>query len=101
MSKKSGFLARIQAEKEQSNKETLFFTRQNMCDAAMIALHEEFGFGPERLQRFKLALQRKYGDLADVWNGDTPDVEYARAAVDKKLQQCCGPYFEPWEKRYS
>lgn len=49
MGKQSGFLARIQAEKERSNRETMCFVRQNMCDVAMMALNEEFGFGPERL----------------------------------------------------
>lgn len=101
MGKKSGFLARIQAEKERSNLETMRFVRQNMCDVAMMALNEEFGFGPERLNRFRLAMQKKYADTADVWNDDTPDVTYARHAIDRALARICGKYFEPWDKRYS
>jgi len=101
MAKKSGFLARMESAKERSNKETLFFTRQNMCDIALLVLHEEFGFGPERLMRFCKAISKKYGDFADLWNGDTKDVEYSKAVLDRALKQICGKYFIPWDERYT
>lgn len=101
MPKQSGFLKKIRKEQERSNLETLRFTRQNMMDVAMLVLNEEFGFGEDRLHRFAIKMQDKYGDYADIWNGDTKDVVYAREVMDRALAKICGKHFVPWDKRYS
>lgn len=98
--KKSGYLQKIQAERERSNRETMRFTRQTMMDCSMIALNREFGFGEDRLVRFAKAVHDVYVDFAEIWNSDDPDTEYARAKLDECLKRICGEHFDPWEVRY-
>lgn len=101
MSKKSGFLARMEQQKKRELIETHRFTRQLMVDLAYVALNNEFGFGSDRLKRFAAALLKVYEEYADLWNGDTPDTEYAQAKLDAKLQQIFAGDFQIWEDRYS
>lgn len=98
--KKSGFLARMDAQKERENLATLRFTRQLITDVSVIALNSAFGFGAERLKKFCDEMGRVYEEYADLWNADTHDTEYSRAKLDEKLRQICGEYFVPWEERY-
>lgn len=101
MSGKNALLQRIEREKQTAALEAHRFTRQLMCDLAFIALNRRFGFGPKRLTEFANALRELFDEYADLWNGDTYDTEYSRAALDAKLQQIFGPDFHPWEQRYS
>lgn len=101
MSGKNAFLQRIEREKNAAALEAHRFTRQLMCDLAFIALNRCFGFGPKRLTEFANALRDLFDEYADLWNGDTYDTEYSRAALDAKLKQIFGDDFHPWEQRYS
>ena len=98
--KKSGFLARMEAQKEREKLETLRFTRQLITDMSIIALNNAFGFGAERLKKYTDEMLRVYEEYADIWNSDTIDTEYSRGKLDMKLRQICGEHFEPWEVRY-
>ena len=100
MAKKSGYLDRIEQARREAFFTTQHFTRQLVMDQAAIVLNREFGFGADRLKRFTEAMSDIYSDYADIWNGDTKDVEYSKAAMDRALQQIFGSYFEPWEIRY-
>ena len=99
--KKSGYLQRMQSQREREFLNTQRFTRQLMCDLAMIALNNAFGFGPVRLQRFADELVEVFSEYADIWNGDTQDTTYARACLDRKLREILGDNAQPWEVRYS
>lgn len=101
MSGKNALLQRIEREKTAAALEAHRFTRQLMCDLSFIALNRCFGFGPKRLTEFANALRDLFDEYADLWNGDTYDTEYSRAALDAKLKQIFGPDFHPWEHRYS
>ena len=101
MSKQSGFLQRMEAEKRRACLEAQRFTRQLMVDISMIALNSEFGFGADRLKRYADRLKVIFEEYADLWNGDTADTEYSRAKLDAKLRQICGDQFVEWEERYS
>ena len=72
MAKKSGYLERI----EKAKKDTFFSTR------------------------FVEAMNVIYSEYADIWNGDTKDVEYSKSSMDRALRQIFGDYFEPLEVRY-
>lgn len=100
MAKKSGYLDRIEQARREAFFTTQHFTKQLILDQAAIVLNREFGFGADRLKRFTEAMSDIYSDYADIWNGDTKDVEYSKAAMDRALQQIFGSYFEPWEIRY-
>ena len=98
--KKNSFMDRVEKQKHEAMLYTHRFTRQMMIDITMIALNKEFGFGADRLKRFIKTLLGVYGEYADLWNSDTPDTEYAKAALDAKLRQILGDDFEDWEERY-
>lgn len=101
MSGKNAFLQRIEREKTAAALEAHRFTRQLMCDLAFIALNTRFGFGASRLTEFANALRDLFDEYADLWNGDTADTEYSRAALDAKLKQIFGDDFHDWDRRYS
>ena len=75
---------------------------QQMCfDAAMIALHEEFGFGAERIKRFRTAMLSHMDEMADlILQDDDPDAIYAKEVIDRKLREILGPDVIPWDERY-
>ena len=98
--KKNALLDRIEQIQKETFLTTQHFTRQLCFDQASIVLNREFGFGAERLQRFNAAMVQIYGDYADIWNGDTKDVEYAKAKMDGALKQIYGDLFIPWDVRY-
>ena len=56
--------------------------------ASAVALHKVYGFGPERIERFKAALETvilEYGDLInDV------DADYADGKLDERYKQIMG-----------
>lgn len=98
--KNNSFMDRIERQKQAAMLSTHRFTRQLMIDVAMIALSNEYGFGADRLKRFADAVLGVYEEYTDLWNSDTKDTEYSRAALDAKLAQICGEYFVPWDERY-
>lgn len=101
MAKKSGFLARVEHEKQAAMLETHRFTRQMMVALSYIALNNAFGMGADRLKKYANALLEAYSEYADLWNADTADTEYARAKLDARLHQIFGEDFHEWEVRYS
>lgn len=75
---------------------------QQMCfDAALIALHDEFGFGHDRAVRFKQALAQTLDEMADLIIDDPdPAAIESRARIDRKLREIIGDELTPWEQRY-
>lgn len=98
--KKNTFLDRMEREKQAAMLQTHRFTRQLMVDLTFIALNKRFGLGAKRLTEFANDLRDLYSEYADLWNGDTADTEYSRAALDAKLRQVFGDDFHPWDVRY-
>ena len=98
--KKNSLVDRIEKAKFNAALEAHRFTRQLMVDLAYIALNRQ-GMGAKRLQQFGNDLAQVYDEYADIWNGDDPDTEYARAKLDEKLKQIFGDDFHPWEIRYT
>ena len=76
-------------------------TAQIMCDAAQIALNEEFNFGADRCEKFVNQLIKTYSEICDIFNADIKDREYAKAKLDERLQEVCKEKFVPFQKRYS
>lgn len=57
-------------------------------EASAIALNEQFGFGPERINRFKEAMEdtvREYGSFVKM-----TDVDYADGALERRFNQIMG-----------
>lgn len=101
---KSGYMDKLQKQYEKKMYDMRLFTLQYAMDAAVIALHEEFGVGAERARRFCLAYMKYIHEISALINEDgktDKGAEYARAKIDEKLQSIMGEYFAPWEIRYN
>lgn len=101
MAKQSAFLARQEARTQAILAEQRRMVIQQCCDMVMIAAHEAFGFGPERLHRLLLAYQDTWDEYATMTLEDAVDMEYTKHRVDEALKSICGDWFQPWEERYS
>lgn len=78
------------------------FTIQQCMDMAMIALHEEFGFGPKYQARFEDAFRRTFVAYSEMCLEDEADDEtlsYTKEKVDRALKAACGEII-PFEERY-
>lgn len=79
---------------------------QFVGDCMLEMLHDEFGFGPDRLLRANIALDAsllKWGDiLKQPKRGDLADeTGYLRSKFDEKQAEICGKYFKhPFQERY-
>lgn len=100
MSGKSGYLTRLQAQQAIRDMEQQRFTRQQCHDMAIIALHLEFGFGPERIARFDKKVLEVWNNYADMAVADEKQMVYTKEKIDRVLREACGPDFIPWEERY-
>lgn len=80
------------------------FTLQQALDMAMIALHDEFQFGPKYNQRFEAAFRRTFLEYAKmcVEDGmDDPEIIYTQEKVDRALRAACGDDIKPFDERYA
>ena len=103
MAKQSAFLKRLQAQAEIEQRRSNVHALQMGMDVAALALNRAFGFGPERLNRFREMYQSvwdEYSDLISANARDDPACEYAFAKMDAALREICGDYYTPREERY-
>jgi hypothetical protein len=101
--KPNPMLAKIAARHEADMAWMKMFTVQQCVDMMMIAANEEYGLGPERLNRLEETFYSVFKDYAEMTIEDAKDdkaIEYTKSKLDRKLEQICGEYFKPWEERY-
>lgn len=99
--KPNAFLAKQQAKTELAIREARRFTIQQCHDMACIALHLEFGFGPERIARYSDAVLKVWNTYADTALADTDkDMVETHEKIDRVLKEACGDRFVEWEERY-
>ena len=100
MPKQSCFVKKLQAQKKLDEAFLRKQIRQETADIAAIALHREFGFGPERNKQFNEALNRTFSELMDMADADTKDKEYTEAKMDELVREAFGKYYQNREERY-
>lgn len=101
--KPNPMLAKIEARHEADMAWMKMFTVQQCVDMMMIAANEEYGLGPERLNRLEKTFYLVFKEYAEMTIEDAKDdkaIEYTKSKIDRKLEQICGEYFKPWEVRY-
>lgn len=79
------------------------FTLQQALDMAMIALHDEFQFGPKYEARFEDAFRRTFMEYAEMCvsdGADDPEIVYTKDKVDRALRAACGDII-PFDERYA
>lgn len=80
------------------------FTVQQSLDMAIIALHNEFHFGPKMVRRFEdafLETFKAYARMCVLDGADDPEIVYTKAKVDQALQAACGDNIRPFDERYA
>ena len=80
------------------------FTVQQSLDMAIIALHNEFHFGPKMVRRFEDAFLETFKDYARMCISDSADDEeivYTKEKVDQALRAACGDNIRPFDERYA
>lgn len=93
---------RIQAKYAADNYYNGMSVQQLMADAALIALHREFGFGADRSHRFIEALHTAVMDMSDAITDDTDDCIYSKQKIDDLLQSFLSKEdFASWDERYA
>lgn len=101
--KPNPMLAKIEARHEADMAWMKMFTVQQCVDMMMIAANEEYGLGPERLNRLEKTFYSVFKEYAEMTIEDAKDdkaIEYTKSKLDRKLEQICGEYFKTWEVRY-
>lgn len=98
--KKGSAQARSFAERQNDDKtfwtiKVIAYTQQEIMDAVSLTLNDEFGFGEDRLKRFRDAFDSKYDEIHKLG-----DDEYTVATVERALQAAWGRYYQPREERY-
>lgn len=80
------------------------FTVQQSLDMALIALHNEFHFGPKMCSRFEAAFLGTFTEYAKLCVDDgaaDPDLVYTKEKVDRALRAACGDDIRPFDERYA
>lgn len=80
------------------------FTVQQCLDVALIALHNEFHFGPKMNGRFEAAFLETFMAYAQMCiddAADDPEIAYTKVKMDRALQAACGDDIRPFEERYA
>ena len=95
------YAQRLQREREIWTVKVIAYTQQEILDAVSLALHEGFGFGEERLKKFKEAFDSKYAEIRDLEkDDDDKEGTYSLYVTEKALAEAWGKYYEPRERRY-
>ena len=100
--KKSGMLARQQAYIQAREAEVRHRTQVYTLDMVTAALGR-MGFGEKRLRTFDEKLTEVFKDYAELILEDVKsdkEIVYAKACLDRELQQYTGSLFRPYEERY-
>ena len=103
MAKQSGYLQKLAAQQAVRDEKTRRFTLQQCKDMMLLAAHEAFGLGEERLKRLSDAYDATFMQYAEMVLSDAAEdkqIWYSKGKVDQELRRVCGKYFVPWEERY-
>lgn len=75
---------------------------QLMADMVTLALHAEFGFGADRLERLMCAVEKLHARYyKHVTTTKDPECDFYRQELDTLLAECVPPErYAPFEKRY-
>lgn len=109
MSKPNTYVQLLNAQKQiaelcQEVERMKGFTLQQSLDMAIITLHKEFGFGPDRCAKFEQAFRSTFLDYAQRCVDDSRDdqeIVYTQECLDRDLRAACGEDIMPFEERYS
>ena len=80
------------------------FTLQQSLDIALLTLHNEFGFGPDRNAKFEEAFRKTFVEFAQMCvddGRDDADIVYTKEKMDRMLRAACGDDILSFDERYA
>ena len=100
--KQSGFMAKQLAMRQALIDATERVTQQLMMDTLQIVLHNELGFGYDRIMRITKAWGSEYNHYHDVFNVKHAEADVLRVHLDRELADILKGRQEliPFEDRY-
>ena len=100
--KQSGFMAKQLAMRQALIDATERVTQQLMMDTLQIVLHNELGFGYERLMRITEAWGSAYNHYRDALNVKHVEADVLRVHLDRELADILKGNQDliPFEERY-
>ena len=100
--KQSGFVAKQLAMRQAIIDATERVTQQLMMDTLQIVLHNELGFGYDRIMRITKAWGCEYNHYHDVFNVKHAEADVLRVHLDRELTDILKGHQEliPFEERY-
>ena len=109
MPKPNTYVQLLQAQKaiqqlQHDNHVIKGFTVQQCLDVALLALHNEFHFGPKMTARFESAFLDTFMAYAQMCvddAADDPEIVYTKEKMDRALRAACGENIRPFEERYA
>lgn len=103
MAKQSGYLRQLEAQRAVREEHVRRFTLQQSKDMLCITMHEDFGWGPDRLQQLLKSWDQTFMAYAQLCLDDAKTDKklwYTQEKVDERLKSALGEAFKPWEERY-
>ena len=98
---KNAYAAKLQAQRvrlrNSERAELIHRILTTVYQASAVALNEQFGFGAERISRFRDAMEQtiiEYGAMLD-----DVDADYADGKLSKRYEQIMGDDAYPEQKR--
>ena len=100
--KQSGFMAKQLAMRQAIIDATERVTQQLMMDTLQIVLHNELGFGYDRIMRITKAWGCEYNHYRDVFNVKHAEADVLRVHLDRELTDILKGHQDliPFEERY-
>ena len=100
--KQSGFMAKQLAMRQALIDATERVTQQLMMDTLQIVLHNELGFGYDRIMRITKAWGSEYNHYHDVFNVKHAEADVLRVHLDRELADILKGRQDliPFEERY-
>ena len=100
--KQSGFMAKQLAMRQALSEASERVTQQLMMDTPQIVLHNELGFGYDRIMRITKAWGSEYNHYHDVFNVKHAEADVLRVHLDRELADILKGHQDliPFEERY-
>lgn len=100
--KQSSYMAKQLAMRQALIDATERVTQQLMMDTLQIVLHNELGFGYDRIMRITKAWGSEYNHYHDVFNVKNAEADVLRVHLDRELTDILKGHQDliPFEERY-
>ena len=100
--KQSGYMAKQLAMRQALIDATERVTQQLMMDTLQIVLHNDLGFGYDRIMRITKAWGSEYNHYHDVFNVKHAEADVLRVHLDRELTDILKGHQDliPFEERY-